>query len=313
MTLLIMAAGVGSRFGGVKQIEPVGRAGELIIDYSIYDAILAGFNRVVFIIRRDIERDFCDAIFNRIRGRIEAEYVFQDLDDLPAGFAVPDGRKRPWGTAHAILSARHVIHEPFCVINADDFYGREAFTKIAEFLRGQSLEKFPFTGEGVPSEARRGSLDLALVGYKLGNTISEKGSVSRGVCVVKNGMVTEIIERTKIEKRGEKIGYIDGETFHDLPPNADVSMNFWGFAPNIMPILNEKFVEFLKTHGQHQTAEYPIPTVVGELLQSHRATLQCLQTGAKWIGFTYPEDKATVRAEIENMISEGVYPSPLWK
>ena len=301
MTLLIMAAGMGSRYGGIKQIEPVGANGELIIDYSIYDAILAGFDRVVFIIRRDIEKDFREAIFDRIKaqGKIKAEYVFQDFNDLPAGFKTPATRKKPWGTAHAILAARPIINEPFCVINADDFYGREAYAKIAEFFGNLS-----------PNDKGK----YAMVGYKLGNTISEKGSVSRGVCEAdKESMIIEINERTKIEKRGNQIGYIIDEKFNTLKPDADVSMNFWGFTGDLMPVLEQKFTEFLRENINSEKAEYPIPVVIGEMLGTGAVSLKLLASRDMWLGFTYPEDKAIVKNEIAKMNKAGVYPTPLWK
>ena len=302
MTLLIMAAGMGSRYGGIKQIEPVGTHNELIIDYSIFDAIRAGFKKVVFIIRRDIEKDFREAIFDRISKHIKAEYVFQDLNDLPGGFTVPEGRKKPWGTAHAILAARHVIKEPFCAINADDFYGAEAFDKIAMFLK---------TMEGGQTA---GKMKSALVGYKLCNTVSDQGSVSRGVCVAdSNDNITEVVERTKIEKRGDKIGYIENEQFHELNPNSDVSMNFWGFSADLMTVLEDKFTQFLKEHGTSEKAEYPIPTVIGEMVADGKMDLKLLKSDGMWLGFTYPEDKIIVKTEIEKMIKDGVYPTPLWK
>lgn len=302
MTLLIMAAGMGSRYGGIKQIEPVGTHKELIIDYSIFDAIRAGFEKVVFIIRRDIEKDFREAIFDRISKHIKAEYVFQDITDLPEGFTVPEGRKKPWGTAHAILAARNVINEPFCAINADDFYGAEAFVKIAEFLKTIDQKQ---TAEKMTS---------ALVGYKLCNTVSDKGSVSRGVCVAdSDNNITEVVERTKIEKRGDRIGYIEDDRFHELPPESDVSMNFWGFSAGLMKVLQDKFSAFLVQHGSSEKAEYPIPTVIGEMIADGKMNLKLLKSSDMWLGFTYPEDKVIVKSEIEKMIKNGVYPTPLWK
>ena len=302
MTLLIMAAGMGSRYGGIKQIEPVGANGELIIDYSIFDAIKAGFTRVVFVIRRDIERDFCDAIFNRIKKHINAEYVFQDFADLPSPYATPPTRKKPWGTGHAILAARHVISEPFCVINADDFYGREAFVKIAEFLRNTK------------SNGTSDVITAAMVGYKLDKTVSDQGSVSRGVCITDaNNMVTEIKERFVIEKRGDKIGYVENNNFYELAPDSDVSMNFWGFSANLMPALNEKFKEFLAQNVSSERAEFPIPVIVGDLIDERKMTLKLLTSRDTWLGFTYPEDIIIVLTEIKKMNDAGVYPTPLWK
>lgn len=300
MTLLIMAAGMGSRFGGIKQIEPVGAHNELIIDYSIYDAKLAGFNKVVFIIRREIEKDFCESIFNRIKNHIDAEYVFQDLDDLPSGFTLPKERTKPWGTAHAILAARDVINAPFCVVNADDFYGRTAYQKIADFFR---------------TLGNKSNYKYAMVGYKLENTISEKGSVSRGICEVdQNSMVTEIVERLRIEKRNQILGYtLDGNDFYHLRPDSDASMNIWGFTPDIMPVLQQKFIEFLRVNSNELKTEYPIPTVIGDLLKEDKITLRMLDTNDQWLGFTYPEDKTIVKSAIEKLNQQQIYPSPLWK
>jgi len=291
---MILAAGIGSRFGGVKQIEPVGEHGELIIDYSIYDAISAGFNKVVFIIRRAIEKDFCDKIFNRIKSQIDTEYVFQDLDDLPCGFTAPKDRTKPWGTAHAILAARHVIDGPFCVINADDFYGRDAFEKIAEFLK---------YGEGCAS-----------VNYKLFNTLSDTGSVSRGICSVdENGMITQIKERTQIERCGHKVGYLENDTFNELCPNSDVAVNFFGFQPEIMPLLYQKFGDFLKAHINNPKAEYQSTTTLNAFIKDNKITMKNFSSTDTWLGFTYPEDKAKVMNEIRNLTANGTYPSPLWQ
>jgi len=299
MTLLIMAAGMGSRYGGIKQIEPVGAAGELIIDYSIYDAILAGFEKVIFVIRRDIEKDFREAIFDRIQKKIKAEYVFQELGDLPVGFKLPEGRKKPWGTAQAIWAARGKINEPFCVINADDFYGREAYEKIAGFFKG--LKK---NSQG----------QYALVAYKLAGTISEQGTVSRGICKADNlGNIVEINERLKIEKRGGTIGYIEGESFTPLASDSEASMNFWGFTPDLMPVLEQEFKEFLTVNINDPKAEYPIPVVIGKLLKDKAVTVNMLKSRGKWLGFTYPEDKAVVMAEIKKLAKAGIYPTPLWK
>ena len=300
MTLLIMAAGMGSRYGGIKQIEPVGVHNELIIDYSIFDAVRAGFTKVVFVIRRDIEEEFCKSIFNRIKEQsgIKAEYVFQDKTDLPAGYKLPDDRQKPWGTTHAILAARKVIKEPFCAINADDFYGREAFAKIAQFM----------------GALKSGDTKTAIVGYKLAKTLSEQGTVSRGVCRVdKNNMVVQIDERYKIERRNGRIGYIDGDDFHHINEDADASMNFFGFSPSVMQLLETKFAEFIKDNIGNPKAECPIPVTMNELLSAGKVTMAMLTSGDKWLGFTYPEDKAAIQGEIKEMVKSGVYPSPLWK
>lgn len=303
MTLLIMAAGMGSRYGGIKQIEPIGTNGELIIDYSIYDAVRAGFTKVVFVIRRDIEKDFCDRIFDRIKEQsgIEAEYVFQDKDDLPKGFKMPADRVKPWGTTHAVLAARKVVNDPFCIINADDFYGAEAFTKMAKFLETLKV----------------GSTCTSMVGYKLAKTLSAQGTVSRGVCEVKKhlakDMVTVINERLKIERRGGKMGYIDGDDFYHIDENADTAVNFFGFGPSIMPMLEEKFTKFLSANINNLKAELQVPIALNELLKEGKITMEMMTSKDNWLGFTYPEDKVAVQNEIKALVKSGAYPAPLWK
>jgi len=295
-----MAAGMGSRYGGIKQIEPVGVFNELIIDYSIFDAVRAGFTKVIFVIRRDIEEEFCRSIFNRIKKQsgIKAEYVFQDKDDLPAGFKLPADRTKPWGTTHAILAARKIINEPFCVVNADDFYGQEAFIKMAKFL----------------AELKPGDAKTAMVGYKLATTLSEQGTVSRGVCAVdKTNMVKSIDERLKIERRNGKIGYtLDGTDFHLVNEDADASMNFFGFSPAVMPMLEVKFAEFVAKNIGNLKAESPIPVDLNNLLAEGKITMKMLTSKDKWLGFTYPEDKIAIQGEIKEMVKKGTYPSPLW-
>jgi len=299
MTLLIMAAGMGSRYGGIKQIEPVGTHNELIIDYSIFDAVRAGFTKVVFVIRRDIEEEFCKSIFNRIKKQsgIKAEYVFQDKDDLPAGYTLPADRHKPWGTTHAILAARKVIKEPFCAINADDFYGREAFVKIAKFF----------------GTLKSGDTKTAMVGYKLAATLSEQGTVSRGVSVVdKNNMITSIDERYKIKRMGGKIVDLVGDDLYPIDEDAVASMNFFGFSPAVMPMLEDDFANFIKHNINNAKAESPIPTTLNDLLKAGKVTMEMFTSNDKWLGFTYPEDKAAIQGEIKQMVKSGIYPSPLW-
>lgn len=294
-----MAAGIGSRYGGIKQIEPIGAHKELIIDYSIYDAVLAGFTKIVFVIRRDIEKDFCDSIFNRIKAqtKIEAEYVFQDLSDLPAGYKLPADRVKPWGTTHAILAARKVVNTPFCIINADDFYGREAFIKIVKFLK----------------TLKPGSNHTAMVGYNLSRTISDAGSVTRGIAeVTADNKITTINERYKIEKRGNKYGWVDGSAFNELDPNSNAAMNFFGFGPSIMPMLEVKFAEFISANIANIKTEYPVPVALNDLLAAGKITMENMTTPDKWLGFTYPEDKIKVQNEIKALVESGIYPSPLW-
>ena len=291
---------MGSRYGGIKQIEPIGANNELIIDYSIYDAVLAGFTKIVFVIRRDIEKDFCDSIFNRIKSqtKVEAEYVFQDISDLPGGFELPAERVKPWGTTHAILAARKVITEPFCIINADDFYGRDAFVKMAKFL----------------AKLKPGDNRTSMVGYNLSKTISDAGSVTRGIAeVTPEGQVTTINERYKIEKRGDKYGWLDGEIYNELAPDSDAAMNFFGFGPSIMPMLEVKFAEFIANNIGNIKGEYPIPVALNDLLAANIITMDMMTTTDKWLGFTYPEDKIKVQNEIKELVSSGIYPSPLWK
>lgn len=291
---------MGSRYGGIKQIEPLGEHGELIIDYSIYDAVLAKFDKVVFVIRRDIEKDFCDRIFNRIKKHIKAEYVFQDIDVLPGGYTLPAGRTKPWGTVQAILAARDVIDAPFCMINADDFYGREAFQKIAGFLE-----------ESKNSESKHA---YASVGYKLVNTLSDTGSVSRGVCEIdENDMIVQINETLCIQKLDDKIVSTDDGVIRELSEDIIVSTNFFGLTPDIMPLLEQKFIDFLKVKGTELKAEYPVPVAINDLMKAGTVTMKNFSTDDAWLGFTYPEDKITVTAEIKKMTQAGTYPSPLWK
>ena len=289
-TLLIMAAGIGSRFGGVKQIEPIGAGGELIIDYSIYDAMLAGFDRVVFVIRRDIERDFCERIFGRIAERLKAEYVFQDT---------PEWRAKPFGTVHAVLAARDVIHEPFCAINADDFYGRAAFDGMKKFF------------DALPADSEN---YYSMIGYKLCNTLSEKGAVTRGVCSIdKHNILTRIDERQKVQTKGDKFGYLDGEAFTELSPNSDVSMNFWGFTPDVMGKLQTQFDKFLRDNPNDPKAELPIPVALDGLIADGTIKVEMIPCESRWFGFTYPEDKVTVKNAVAEMTEQGIYPSPLWE
>lgn len=285
MTLLILAAGMGSRYGGIKQIEHVGPNKELIIDYSIHDAVAAGFTRVVFVIRRDIEKDFREAIFNRIeaQGKIKAEYVFQDMTDLPSGFSAPKTRLKPWGTGHAILAARHIINEPFCAINADDFYGPQAFRKVAEYFAGKKTTH-----------------RYCIVGYKLVNTVSDSGTVSRGVCEVDAcGQITDIKEFTKISQQNGVI--IDNVTSTVLAPDTDVSVTFWGFTPDIFGLLETEFARFLERHTNLETGEFWITVTVGELIKTGIVTVELLTSKDTWLGMTYRQELPRIREAIANM------------
>ena len=285
-----MAAGMGSRYGGLKQIDAVGPNGEAIIDYSIYDALRAGFGRLVFVIRRDIEAPFRKAIGDKFEKRIAVDYVFQELDKLPPGFTVPPGRTKPWGTTQAILLAEETLREPFAAINADDFYGRESFQVLADFLRA-------------------GGPDYAMVGYTLRNTLSEHGSVSRGVCECDpSGFLRAVVELTKVVKQGRG-AQTEGRLFSG---DELVSMNFWGFTPALFPQLRERFNEFLRRSGQELKSESYIPTTVNELVSSGAARVKVLRTPASWFGITYKEDKPQVVASILKLVTAGEYPPKLW-
>jgi len=294
-TLLILAAGMGSRYGGLKQIDPVGPAGETIIDYSIYDALRAGFGKLVFVIRHDFEQAFKETVGARFEQRVPVEYVFQELDKLPPGFSVPAGRTKPWGTTHAILQAENAIREPFAAINADDFYGRQAYQVLARHLTS-------------------GTADYAMVGFILRNTLSEFGSVARGVSRVDgNNYLTSIVEMLKIEPDGggAKDTGADGKIIK-LTGDEAVSMNFWGFTPAVFAQLRTQFTEFLKKSGREEKSECYIPATVGELVTAVQAKVKVLRTNDSWFGVTYREDRPRVVESIRKLIARGDYPEKLW-
>lgn len=297
-TLLILAAGMGSRFGGLKQVEPVGPNGEAIIDYSIYDAIRAGFGKVVFVIRENFADAFKEKFDKILNGKIDVEYVYQELDVLPKGFQLPEGREKPWGTAHAVLVAKEVINEPFCALNADDFYGRDAYRAMADFL----------TQSETPTE-------YAMVGYKLRNTLSDFGSVSRGICDMDgNGNLEKIVETVKIVKRADEIisiGNDGSET--QLTGNESTSMNNWGFKPSIFDALESMFIDFLKTEIDKPKSEMYIPFAVFDLIKANKATVKVLDADSPWFGVTYREDKPFVKEKIRSLIDKGEYPKNLWE
>lgn len=297
-TLVVMAAGVGSRYGGLKQIEPVGPAGEIMLDYSVFDAIRAGFGKVIFIIRHDLEADFKAVIGAHFTGRIPVEYVYQELTDLPPGFTVPPDRKKPWGTGHAILRCQDVAREPFAVINADDFYGQKSYAVIADYLR-----RVPPAGA-----------DYAMVGFRLVNTLSDHGHVTRGICEVDAGnMLQRVAERFKIEKSGAGARYLDErDQWVSLPGNEIASMNMFGFTPTLFTFFAQKFPVFLKAAGADLKAEFLMPSIVDELTRERRITLRVLTTPEKWFGVTYKEDKPAVVANVRKLIKAGVYPEKLW-
>ncbi len=294
-TLLVLAAGMGSRYGGLKQIDPVGPAGETIIDYSIFDAMRAGFGKLVFVIRKDIEPQFREIVGARFEKRIAVEYVFQELDKLPAGYSLPAGRTKPWGTTHAILMAEGVVKENFAAINADDFYGRHAYKVLAKHLTS-------------------GSPDYAMVGFILRNTLSDFGSVTRGVSRVDaNNYLTSIVEMTKIERDGSGAKNTDtGGQITKLTGNEAVSMNFWGFTPALFPQIKVEFEKFLKKAGGEQKSECYIPATVGELVTGGKAKVKVLHSPDSWFGVTYREDRPQVIESIRQLIAKGEYPEKLW-
>jgi hypothetical protein len=294
-TLLVLAAGMGSRYGGLKQIDPVGPHGETIIDYSIFDAMRAGFGKLVFVIRHDIESAFREAIGARFEKRLPVEYAFQELNKLPAGFSVQPNRTKPWGTGQAILMAENVIHEPFAAINADDFYGAASFRVLAEHLRS-------------------GSSDYAMVGFTLRNTLSEFGSVARGACQVgPDGYLLGVRELTKIEKDGTGAKYTDASgALQRLTGDEPVSMNMWGFTTGLFPHLRQQLIEFLKHHGHEEKSEFYIPLVVNDLVAARKERCKVLRTADAWFGVTYREDRPFVVEGIRNLIARGEYPKTLW-
>jgi UTP-glucose-1-phosphate uridylyltransferase len=296
-TLVIMAAGMGSRYGGLKQIDKIGPGGEIVIDYSIFDAIRAGFGKVVFIIRKDIEEAFREVVEPNLRGRIPFAYVHQELAALPPGFSAPPDRKKPWGTTHAILQCRGAVNEPFGVINADDFYGRNSFQLLADTLKNR------------PVTAR----DYALIAFRIKNTLSAHGSVSRGVCEVDaRKRLQKIVERIKIERRGGRIEVEIDQAWQPLEENTPVSMNMWGFTPAIFEDLERDFCAFLEKQIGNLKSENYIPGTVDNLIQLGRASVEVLDSPDAWLGMTYPEDKPAVGAGIRQLIAAGQYPERLW-
>jgi UTP-glucose-1-phosphate uridylyltransferase len=295
-TLLILAAGMGSRYGGLKQIEPVGPNGETILEYSVFDAIRAGFGKVVFVIRKSFAEEFKDRFESKLAGKIEIEYVYQEIDKLPVGFKLPEGREKPWGTGHAVLMAKEVINEPFAAINADDFYGAEAYKVIAGFL----------TSSVTPDK-------YAMIGYQLNNTLSEFGTVSRGICVTdKNNQLTKITETHKIRKEGNRILCESGNQEVELTGNESASMNIWGFHPSIFENIEEQFVEFLTDNLNQPKSEFYIPFVVFEMIQKKQISVEVLTAHSPWFGVTYQEDKPFVIEQIQKLTDQGIYPEKLW-
>ncbi len=301
--LVIMAAGMGSRYGGLKQIDPIDEQGHIIMDFSIYDAKRAGFEKVVFIIKKENEELFKEVIGKRVDGLMEVEYVFQNLDNIPEGFAVPEERVKPWGTAHAVLSCLGTVDSPFAVINADDYYGKDAFQKIYDFLAThEDDEKYRYT----------------MVGYQLENTLTENGYVSRGVCEMNtDSELVSVTERTRIEKKGDGAAYTedDGATWISLPKDSIVSMNMWGFTESFLQETYNGFGAFLEEGLKTNPlkCEYYLPKAVSDLLTADKATVTVLTSADKWYGVTYKEDKPVVVAAIQKMKNEGLYPTKLWE
>ena len=286
ITLVVMAAGMGSRFGGLKQIAPIGKNGKILLDYSVYDAVKAGFDKVVFVIKHAIEEDFKAVIGKRIEKMVKTEYVFQEIDRLPDGFTCPPGREKPWGTAHAILCCQDMVKEPFAVINADDFYGKSAFRQMADFLRYNES-------------------DYGMVGFRLVNTLTENGSVSRGVCEIQNGKLKSVTERTKIVDC--RYTEDDGATWIALPPDTVVSMNLWGLTPDFFAYAQEGFKRFLAEKIDQPKSEYYLPSVISSLIESGEKQVEVMIAEEKWYGVTYKEDKDSVSAAIIQMEEDGLY------
>lgn len=295
--LVIMAAGMGSRYGGLKQIDKVDDAGHIIIDYSIYDAIKAGFKDITFIIKKEIEKEFREVMDKHLEDKnINVKYVFQEMNKIPAGFSVPEGRTKPWGTAHALLCCLGTVNAPFAVINADDYYGAHAFEKIYDFLKNTNDD---------------GKYHYAMVGYRIKNTVTEEGTVSRGICESdENGMLTSIIERTKVGVDGEKIYYVEDGEKYPLDSEALVSMNLWGFTPSYLKECEARFPKFLEENLQKnpEKCEFYLPSVVSELIAENKADVKVLDNNDKWYGVTYKEDKKTVVEAFKALKNSGVYP-----
>ncbi len=294
--LLVLAAGMGSRFGGLKQLSPVGPNQEAILEYSVFDAARSGFEKVVFVIRKSFEEAFKDKFDAAFRKHLDVDYVFQEIDYLPEGFSVPDGREKPWGTGHAILMAKNAITAPFAVINADDFYGAPAFQAMADFLTN-----------------RANASTYSMIAYALKNTLSPQGSVSRGVCKTdeKKNLI-EIIERTNIQQKGTGIFYSESGEDYALAPETTVSMNFWGFSPTLFKDLESLFIQFLKQGGSELKSEFYIPFAVFDLIAQNKVNVEVIEADSPWFGVTYQEDMPAVKEGIANLVRQGIYPEKLW-
>ena len=297
-TLFVLAAGMGSRYGGLKQLDGLGPHGETIMDYSIYDAIQSGFGKVVFVIRKDFEQEFRDKILSKYESKIPTEVVFQSVDALPEGFTCPEDRTKPWGTNHAVLMGKDVIKEPFAVINSDDFYGRNSFEVLAKAL------------SNLPDDAHD---QYFMVGFNVGNTMSESGTVSRGVCETENGLLKSVVERTKIGyDENHDIIFTEGDLVEKLEPTTPVSMNFWGFTPDYFEHSEKSFINFLSHNINVPKSEFFIPIVVSELVESGQSTVEVLRTDSKWFGVTYSEDRPAVVEKFAELHRQGIYPEKMF-
>ena len=293
MTLLILAAGMGSRYGGLKQLDPITDNGEFIIDFSVYDAVTSGFDKIVFVIKEENLELFRSTIGRRFEDKVKVEYAFQKLDDLPAGHKVPDGRDKPWGTAQAVLAARHVVNEPFAVINADDFYGRSAYRSLAKHL-----------SEAKPTE-------YCMVGYVLENTLTENGTVSRGICNVNNGYLVDVTERTKISRQGDTAVYTDDNGVTEIPLDSTASMNCWGFTPDVFDRIYDGFDKFLSERGGELKSEYYLPFAIKEIMDRGECSVRVYSSKEPWYGVTYREDRQSVVDSLAALKTAGTYPSKL--
>lgn len=300
LSLLILAAGMGSRYGSLKQLDQMGPSGETVMDYSVFDALRSGFDRVIFVIRRDFEEEFKKVVGNRYAGKVKVEYAFQDLDDLPGDFKRPEGREKPWGTGHAVYAARHLIDGPFAVINADDFYGRDSYAQVADYLKN-------------PPAA--GKVRGCIASFILSNTLSENGSVSRGICSDDgNGHLAKVVENTKIYRRadGKVVSLMDDGNEVELTGNEAASMNSWGFMPEMINEIERLFIEFLKIHGNELKSEFYLPGVVDSLIAGNKAEIAMRYSKDSWFGVTYKEDRPLVQAALKQLVDSGAYPEKLF-
>ena len=300
LSLLILAAGMGSRYGSLKQLDQMGPSGETVMDYSVFDAMRAGFDRVIFVIRRDFEEEFKNVIGKRYDGKVKIEYAFQDINDLPGNFKCPEGRVKPWGTGHAVYAARHLLNEPFAVINADDFYGRDSYKQLAEYL---SAPPAPCKGRG------------CIASFILSNTLSENGSVSRGICSSDNdGHLTKVVENTKIYRRadGKVVSLMEDGSEVELTGNEPASMNSWGFMPEMVGEIEKLFIDFLKVNGNELKSEFYLPGVVDSLINCGKAEIAMRYSKDSWFGVTYKEDRPLVQAALKRLVDSGAYPAKLF-